>query len=232
MLHMLPIMLKKKEETSITVCSPDTDVFILLLKYSEIFGCQMQFQTGTGAKKRNVDINKIGQQLTYLQKGFTRVSCAIRLRCHRRVCKKGKLKFFKAFQAADDQILAFLIDLGNTEIEVEKISNQLEKFICMVYNLKANIMTLAELRWWGFSKQQLESEQLPPTQSSLLPALRRARLQAYIWVNAHKKTQVELEPTEYGWRKEENVFLPVLSDLPNVAPNEILNLILMCLQKK
>lgn len=52
----------------LTICSPDTDVFILILKYYDIFNCQVIFNTGTGPKERKILISAIAEKLTKLQR--------------------------------------------------------------------------------------------------------------------------------------------------------------------
>lgn len=137
----------------------------------------------------------------------------------------GKLTFLKAFYEADDKILTALIALGDINTDIKEVSKELERFICLVYAPKAKISTLAHLRWYCFSKQQMESEQLPPTEAALTSALLRARLQTYIWINSHKNIVEELNPENYGWRKSETCYVPILSSWENAAPEKIVGLI-------
>lgn len=57
-----------RESLTITVCSPDSDVFFLLLKYYDDFSCHITFQTGSGSKRRDITVSSVASVLSKVQR--------------------------------------------------------------------------------------------------------------------------------------------------------------------
>lgn len=68
------------------------------------------------------------------------------------------------------------------ETVTNEVRNALEVFICPVYHLNINIMTLAELFSLMFSKKQTNEEKLPPTRGAFISAIKRANYHAIEWL--------------------------------------------------
>lgn len=135
---------------------------------------------------------------------------------------KSKTSFWKTFINASDRILKALASLGKTDIIENETYTALEEYICSVYMPKLKIKTLSELRWWLFTKKQVEGANMPPTQAALHPAIRRAHYQAIIWQRAHIPKPNIPPPTDFGWIIKENEYLPVMCDMP-CAPQELVS---------
>ena len=62
-LHLLNIASSRSEDATITVRSPDTDVFVILLKYSSDVKQKQRilFDTGVGDKRRLIDVKKVAE---------------------------------------------------------------------------------------------------------------------------------------------------------------------------
>ena len=58
-LHCLHIAVHSSSDSTITVRSPDTDVFILLLKYAQNITQTVLFDTGVGNKRRLINIQSV-----------------------------------------------------------------------------------------------------------------------------------------------------------------------------
>lgn len=57
-----------RESLTITVCSPDSDVFFLLLKYYDDLSCHITFQTGSGSKRRDITVSSVVSALSKVQR--------------------------------------------------------------------------------------------------------------------------------------------------------------------
>ena len=77
---------------------------------------------------------------------------------------------------------------------------------------------------WLFRKKQAQSERLPPTQGALRPAVLRAHYQAMVWNNDVVADPDMPSPENYGWEKNDNRWLPVITKLPP-APEAIIQLV-------
>ena len=75
-----------------------------------------------------------------------------------------------------------------------------------------------------FRKKQAQSENLPPTLGTLRHAVLRAHYQAMVWANDVVANPIMPSPEEYGWEKEEDRWIPVMTCLPP-APEAIIELV-------
>ena len=75
-----------------------------------------------------------------------------------------------------------------------------------------------------YSAPELAS--LPPTDESFKQNMLRAHLQTAIWLNAFHLNPPSLQPTDYGWTKQENGLIPTtIGQDIEMAPRELLQLI-------
>lgn len=104
----------------------------------------------------------------------------------------------------------------------EKIQ-PLEQFVSLVYN-KDGPPTLPEARWELFKAKNLESENLPPSRSTLLPHIQRTNFVCRLnksYTTAHPAIS---SLTENGWKLDKGVIKPVHCLMPP-APMAILELV-------
>ena len=86
------------------------------------------------------------------------------------------------------------------------------------------IDNVKELRWWLFRKKQAQSENLPPTPEALRQAINRANYQALVW-NLDTVPEPPLpSPEIFGWKLEDDKWVPVMTFLPP-APEAIIQLV-------
>ena len=116
--------------------------------------------------------------------------------------EKSKLATWRHFNgSSDDALDAF----------------KLQTYVMNLYCEKrpSSIKTIGELRWYMFTKRQLESEKHPPTESAIRKKVMRSHYVANIWIQAEKYHMGYLNPIEYGWARTGDGFLtPELTDLP------------------
>ena len=111
-----------------------------------------------------------------------------------RFAKKGKATLFSFFKEADEDVLLAVENCCET-------LEMLSKFVCKIYSpVGIPITSLKKLRWTLFCKSMGASENLPPTDAALEQHLMRANFQAYIWHQCDIPNQIQLDPTEHGWK--------------------------------
>ena len=70
---------------------------------------------------------------------------------------------------------------------------------------------------------------LPPTDAAFQENLKRAHLQTFIWKNALKFEPQTLDPSEYGWHKDEDILCPTtVSTEIQLVPEYIQKVIRCC----
>ena len=89
---------------------------------------------------------------------------------------------------------------------------------------ETKIKELAGLRWWLFRRKQFESERLPPTKAAFEEAVKRTLFQCIVWNFDIVALPPIPSPELFGWKKEKNVFTPIMTSiLP--APQAIIELV-------
>ena len=82
-----------------------------------------------------------------------------------------------------------------------------------------------ELRWsFFFKKKQEQSERLHPTQGASREAIVRAHYQTMVWNNDKVPNPNILSPENYGWKKDSDGWLPVMTTTP-LAPEAIIEMV-------
>ena len=65
-----------------------------------------------------------------------------------------------------------------------------------------------------FSHRTRDVDRIPPTKDALLQHLKRSVFQARIWATANESLPTYPDPTEYGWKEDEERLIPVWTTLP------------------
>ncbi|CAH3043013.1 unnamed protein product [Porites lobata] len=210
---------------SIKIFSPDTDVFVLALRRYPELCADTSFVTGRGQRHRNIQLRPIvralGAARTAALPGFHAWSGAD---VTGNFAFKGKLQCWKAFLQADEDCVTALADLGSTIFPTAGMFYAIEKLVCQLYLPKTKISSLKDLRWLLFRRKQAESERLPPTQAALREAIKRAHYQAMIWANDKVANPDLPSPENYGWKKDKDKWIPVMTRL-QPAPDAVLYLV-------
>ena len=89
----------------------------------------------------------------------------------------------------------------------------LEKFVVSGYTksgMKAK--TIADLRWWLFSKYTTEVAKLPPTLYALKYNIFRSQYVALVLKRCNKTVQNFPDSAGFGWELENGNLVPVMTD--------------------
>ena len=122
--------------------------------------------------------------------------------------------------------------LGDISVTFDAIVEECCIFIGTCYGVeKYSTMTMARYMLWNkkiANKSAPQLKSLPPTIDVLKENIKRAHYQTAIWKHSDKLDPPPLDPSNFGWYKDEDTrcLLPVM--LPpgvKVAPQEVLKLI-------
>ena len=211
--------------TEISIHSPDTDVFILSLRRNPQLCDETNFVTGTGQRHRTIKLRLIVQSLSKEKTAALPALHALSGADNTgSFAGKGKATWWKVFQGADQDIITALANLGTGEPPAADTMTSIEKLICQLYVQNTSITNVKDLRWWLFRKKQAKSERLPPTEAALQQAIMRANYQAMVWNNDIVPDPQLPSPQNFGWKLEDNEWLPVMTTLPP-APKAVIQLV-------
>jgi len=198
---------------SIVVASRDTDVLMLLLAHFEKMNCKtLWLKTGTSAKRKYIPVHSIVEGLTY---GPTVLLALLPFHaltgCDSTSYISGhsKVSCLKVFETHNE----LLNNLGRGDL-IEETCRNAETFMCRIYGLNKtdNLDCARELMF----KKSVPQGKLPPTSDAMLFHTKRAHYQASVFRQAHLQYPVLPPPETMGWKKENNVLIPVLMSLPPV----------------
>lgn len=217
--------------------SPDTDVYVLLLTFVQKLAHTVLFDTGTGNKRRLLDV-----KLAIQHEGAEKSKALMGLHCFTgcdttsAFVRQGKIKPKKVLEKHPEFVPVFS-GLGEQNHVDEDTSRQLETFVCHMYG-KPKYTDVNSLRTDIFrQKYQPKSEEplssvdgidlslLPPCRSSLSMHVRRVNYQTLIWKAASMQYPDIPEPDGHGWKLTDSGHLDNnWTDSP-ILPPEMIDLL-------
>ena len=218
----------------IRVVSDDTDVFILLLHFyhAHQLSCNLSMESTTIGSRTVIDIGSIENQHQDIMKGL--------LACHALSGWSTVAKFTGIGKATALKILKShsfpLLTIGNPEAAFGEVVEEATTFVAACYGIKDICFgSMSDVRYLVWSvkvgKKTTASPKLqvlPPTTESFMENVKRAHLQLAIWLSADQTNPPSLNPSEYGWiRDETSKCLPSVLLPPGkaAAPDELLKMI-------
>lgn len=197
----------------VRVRSPDSDIFFILLYYAGNLGIRILFDTGTGNKRRLLDITKLAND-------FTPVYCAALLalhaftRCDTTSAFKGvgKVKPIKLLQK-QPRYQGVFQELGQSWEVTDDLFLQLQQFTCQMYRTKSGkVSKVDELRCsmllekCGGADKKLDAKKnfdlssLPPPEVCLREHVKRVNYQVAIWKRGHvPNPEIPSPADDNGW---------------------------------
>ena len=196
----------------IIVSSPDTDVFIIMLSKVTKMNRQLFMLTGTGSKRRIIDVNSVAEGIyenqneTYCTKNQV-MKVLLGFHCFTgcdtvsSFAGRGKLKPLKLLFKNSESIDAFS-SLGE-DIELdEKTAKKLERFASHMYGKKPTFsISINDLRYNIYYQKggKASFDLLPPCHNVLTQHSMRASYQTYIWRQCFNPMIDADKPVNYGW---------------------------------
>ena len=126
-----------------------------------------------------------------------------------------------------EEVLDAISNLGLGEQPSAKVLLGCEQFLTSHFRpTKVTTSSAKELRWHLFkgNKEDQGVNRLPPTPGVWAEHIKRAHLQANIWSQDVILNPENPDPLTLGWRKEDDKFVPVVSNVPP-APDSVLQLV-------
>ena len=124
--------------------------------------------------------------------------------------------------------------LGQLAANFDEVMQQATSFITSCYSVKgAKTMTEARIKLWNKRAMKNTARKapplcsLPPTTAAFKQNVKRAHLQAAIWIKATEDPP-NVDPTEYGWDRNDELKVLLPSTLPSsekVAPEEVMKVL-------
>ena len=221
----------------IVVRSPDTDVLVLLLKFSQVINRTILFDTGIGNNRRLLNVNDIvsakGSDICdvlpalHSFTGCDTTSAFV---------QRGKVTPLKVLEKRS-QFIATFGALGQ-DIDIQATTfNELEHFVCCMYG-KPKYSSINKLRYDLFMQKfrpksgyvlssfdGIDMSLLPPCQGSLYMHTQWANYQAWIW-NSSLERHLEIpSPVGHGWVLDESDKLNYDWTKEDIMPQELADII-------
>ncbi|KAG1681812.1 hypothetical protein GQR58_011609 [Nymphon striatum] len=206
---------EQEKDQFVRVRSPDSDIFFILLYYASNFNIRILFDTGSGNRRRLLDV-------TGMSKDFTPMYCAALLglhaftRCDTTSAFKGigKVKPLKLLQQKPRYQEVFQ-SLGTTWRIPNELYQGLEEFTCNMYKRTTKSSAVNELLYEMIGlkcgkqtgleiklERKVDLSSLPPPRSCLNEHIRRVIYQVGIWKRAHiPKPIIPEAMDDHGWVK-------------------------------
>lgn len=213
-LHCFHASQSCQDNLPIRIRSPDTDIFMLLLRYANEIKNVLLFDTGTGNKRRVINVTFISRDLgvamshamlnMHALSGCDTTSSFVR---RGKLSVKSKLEKFPKF-------VPILRSLGSSLTITDMLLTGLEEFVCCMYSnqeytdinkLRYDLFTQKYSPTMTFAQpntQGVDLSLLPPCKASLENHISRVNYQCYIWNNAHIAKPITPTPVEHGWKLE------------------------------
>ena len=204
-----------RTSSSVTIFSPDTDVFLLAL--SCVHSLESTALYVLASQGTVYDMNTV-------KDSFTEKECNALLGLHsfsgcdsvssfRNKGKKSVLQVLTKYP----EFLSCFADLGQTWTPSSELCKDLERFVCRLYGSEETSINAVRLAL--FKKKKANEYILPPTEDSLDLHTKRAAYQTAIWRRCGEQEIKPPPPEEHGWTMTEGSGLePQWSLKPTMPP--------------
>jgi hypothetical protein len=204
-------------KVSVIVRSPDTDVFILLVAYSTEFRQHLLFDTGTGNKRRMLDVKAVAENIGHeVAAALPGLHAFTGCDTTSAFVRKGKKGPFKLLQRHPKFTTVFQ-ELGTTPNTIpDSCYLEIERFVCLMYG-RPSYADINKARCDIFQSRYVPQRNsqtisitngidlslLPPCRAALYKHISRVNYQTRIWKHAHiAKDEYLPHVTECGWKED------------------------------
>ena len=123
--------------------------------------------------------------------------------------------------------------MGDTEADIYSVISEATRYVYACYGFDGNLSEARYKLWFSKTGKRTvtrvpELKALPPTSDAFKENVNRAHIQVCIWKHDLNADPTNLDPTLYGWQKDEisKSLIPVTTPaITKPAPLEILELI-------
>lgn len=115
-----------------------------------------------------------------------------------------------ALNVAQKMSTEHLVQISQIENKLTpEIVNAWTKFVFGIYDFKSKQDNINDVRVILARKKNSSIEKLPPSYPALFQHMKRCFWQVHIWYNAHIPIFEALNPTDFGWKFENEELLPI-----------------------
>ena len=221
----LKLVASVNEKGTVIIRSPDSDVFILLLYYSNKFTLRLLLDTGSGDSRRLIDISElgkdIGEDLCKALLGFYVFTGEDTNAAFRGM---GKVRPYKKLLANPKYLRTFR-KLGKHWEVASDLYKELEEFCCIMYNTPRtkSIDTVRYMKlkaMVGKSKKltmkKIDITRLPPPSRCLKQHIKRVNYRSAQLKRSHINVFEMPLATGHAWVQDGEVLVPDWSDGPTI----------------
>jgi hypothetical protein len=137
---------------------------------------------------------------------------------------KRKLSCWQTFNKSSEEVVIAFSSLGVTQKLGVEAERTIETFVCQLYNPGTSVVDFGDFMWKLFTKEQLETQKIPPTQGALHEAIARAHYQTMVWFQTDLAHPQLPSPTQHGWKEDGDRLVPISKGEPP-GPFSVLHLI-------
>ena len=219
-----------KVHGNIIVRASDTDIVVILLGLLGKMSEEEQetrsilLDCGYGNNRRYININELFHVLELKRAGISAALPAFHAFTGSDVTaafyRKGKIRPFNVM--ANDETGKFVKAFQELSSTQDPDIETLSSFVCALYG-HPHLSDLTEARYVMFNKmtgsvnqrnplanvKRINCALLPPCTATLKKKIQRAQYLSILWHRADKQNPSDgLDPTQFGWKKDEKAFIP------------------------
>ena len=206
------------------ILSPDTDVLMLAV-YLASTGCatEIEFELLNSKARRIIPVSSLAAQLGP-KKSIGLLAAYILTGCDQigKFNTVSKERAFKVFMTLGSDVIDKLAELGD-DVNFSPTSDQskaVSRFVMLLYAKRQDdrvhvpkMADVGDLRWRLYSKHQKETENLPPTPSTLNRHVQRANYVLRLWKLSTTSFRPQLpDIKDHGWNIVDNLLCPIMTD--------------------
>ena len=191
---------KRDPLSKIVISCSDTDVLLMLLHYFDDLSPYTIFKTSDHVYYLNYINSQMKKSMRRALLGFHAFTG-----CDQTGKFSGftKSSCWNALVKSSDDVLDAFAKLGEASASLEEVLDSLEEFVIQLYcrnDTPSDVHSLSSLRWFMFSKKQMDSLSLPPTKETLRQKVLRAHYTTLVWKSSHLPSPTLPDPVLYGWK--------------------------------
>jgi len=198
----------------------DTDVDVLAIAFfAQLSVSQLWIHFGVGRSTRCTAVHEVSNCLGPVKCSVLPVFHAL-TGCDTTSAfyKKGKKTAWLTWKAYPDLTEA-MHNLSQVTADVSaQIVSVLERFVILLYDRTSECLSLDQARKHMFTKKAKTLENIPPTSNAFLQHIRQAVYQAvHCWSHSLEVQMPVFDPSEWGWCKGGDAWLPQWTTIPQVS---------------
>ena len=222
-------MITMRQNFLVKILSPDTDVLMLAIN-SAVYSsrCYLVFELLSGKARRELDVGTIVRKLGE-QKAKGLLGAYVCTGCDQigKFNSVTKARALAVFMECPLSIADGLSQLGQDMGEVrDDASNAVTRYVNLLYakrkedrDVVPKLKDTGEFRWHLFSKNQQESDLLPPTPDALKFHIQRVNYICGLWRSLSMDFNPELlSPADNGWEEKEGRLARLLAIMTDQLP--------------